>query len=103
MNQEIIDRLEHSYEREQQEARDSAILNTLVRSDAQNRLLLEHIVDELTSSPKWHATPEGVEAMAERIGKHVRDFERRGPWRGLDLDEDELADMQRERLQGRKD
>jgi hypothetical protein len=105
MNQEILDRLEYSFERERQEARDSAIVDTLVRSNAQNRWALEQIMHELANSPKWHATPEGVEAMAERIGKHVRDFGPGGPWgpSTFDLDEDALADMEKERLQGRED
>jgi hypothetical protein len=97
MNTEIIVRLMRSFEREEREARDTAIVDAFARGKAHNRFLISGIVAEVAENPEWFATPEGVEAMAARIDHHLRAF---GPKDfNYDYDEEDEADHQRHERQ----
>jgi hypothetical protein len=53
LNGEIVDRLERSYAKDSQAARDSAIIDMLVRNDDASAKLLRAIADEIAKHPDW--------------------------------------------------
>lgn len=72
MNQEINERLELSFIRDEQEKRDSAIVNMLAGPNSWSQQLLREIVWQLQKRPDWSGLPSERDEMIKRVTHYIR-------------------------------
>jgi hypothetical protein len=71
MNMEINQRLEVSFIREDQEARDSAIVDMLAGPSHYSQQLLREIVWQLQKRPDWASSPSERREMLKRVTHYI--------------------------------